>query len=179
MEETILNYFRQDQLRLKALECVRTLDLPDCYIAAGFVRNMVWDKLHNKDHPTPLNDIDVIYFDKKESDPYKFQIYEEKLKSLMPDLNWQVRNQARMHNRNGDPEYLNSLDAMSYWPEQETAVAARKLNTGAIECVSAFGFDSLFGYQVTHNQKRSHKVFQTRVYSKDWLTTWPKLKVVM
>ncbi|CAH7108283.1 hypothetical protein VCHA54P496_10681 [Vibrio chagasii] len=54
----------QDPLRTKILECVAQLDLPQCYVAAGFVRNLVWDHLHGFDNPTPLNDIDVIYFDR-------------------------------------------------------------------------------------------------------------------
>ena len=46
----------------EALRIVAALDLPDCWIAAGFVRNLVWDHLHGISPPTPLNDIDVIYF---------------------------------------------------------------------------------------------------------------------
>ena len=43
----------------------RDLNLPDCWIAAGFVRSAVWDHLHQ--HPSsPLpEDIDVIWFDRE------------------------------------------------------------------------------------------------------------------
>jgi hypothetical protein len=37
------------------------LNIQDGYIAAGFVRNLVWDKLHHIESQ-PLNDIDVIYW---------------------------------------------------------------------------------------------------------------------
>jgi len=69
----ILKLLELDELRLNALECVRLLNLPDCYLAAGFVRNLVWDFLHQMPSPTPLNDVDVIYFDANESNPEQYQ----------------------------------------------------------------------------------------------------------
>lgn len=87
----------QDPLRMKVLECVSQLELPQCYVAAGFVRNLVWDHLHGFDVPTPLNDIDVIYFERSDSD-YELNLqYEAQLLEWLPELNWQVRNQANMH----------------------------------------------------------------------------------
>ena len=73
--DRVIELIESDVLRLSALECVRLLDLPECYIAAGFVRNLVWDDLHHKSEPTPLNDVDVIYFDLNESNPNKFIEY--------------------------------------------------------------------------------------------------------
>ena len=77
----------------------------------------------------------------------------------MPELNWQVRNQALMHKRNGDKPYLNIIDAMSYWPEKETAVAIKKINNKEYKCISAFGLNTLFDLKVTHNPKRSIESF--------------------
>ncbi|QIA63443.1 nitrate reductase [Vibrio astriarenae] len=169
----IIKLIRKDRLRLEALYHVYHLGLPDCYIAAGFVRNLVWDFLHNYNEPTALNDVDVIYFDTNETDSES--TYEKHLKALMPNVNWQVRNQARMNERNGDAPYNNSLDAMSYWPEKETAVAVRMLYKSEIECISAFGFHSLFESQLTHNAKRTFEVFESRLTQKGWLKQWPLL----
>jgi hypothetical protein len=96
----------------------------------------------------------------------------------MPELNWQVRYQAKMHLRNNDKPYLNSVDAMSYWPEKETAMAIRKLENQDYECVSVFGFDSLFDLKLSHNTKRTKAIFEHRVKSKQWLNHWPKLVLV-
>ena len=159
------------------MACVYRLNLPDCYIAAGFVRNMVWDHLHGKSVPTPLNDVDVIYYDSGEADDKAYLTYEAELKRQMPEVKWQVRNQASMHIRNGDEPYLNSVDAMGYWPEKETAVAVFLLGNGQLECVSAFGFDSLFNLSLTHNTKRSRETFEQRMVSKGWLVQWPNLSV--
>ena len=179
LEDKLAQLLAKDPIRVQALQYVRSLDLPDCYIAAGFVRNLVWDHLHQKHNPTPLNDLDVVYFDLNELDEQAYLKYEAQLNALMPELNWQVRNQANMHLRNGDEPYQSTLDAMSYWPEKETAVAARLSENSQIECISAFGFESLFEGQVTYNPKRTLTLFQSRVESKNWLITWPQLQVAV
>ena len=177
--DRIITLIEKDELRVKALDCVQQLNLPHCYLAAGFVRNLVWDHLHQKTVSTPLNDVDVIYFDETESNPENYKLIESHLSVLMPELNWEVRNQAIMHKRNGDKPYLSILDAMSYWPEKETAVAIRKLGNDDYECISAFGFKSLFNLQVTHNPKRSLNVFSDRITSKGWLEHWSNLRATL
>ncbi|MDA0384421.1 nucleotidyltransferase family protein [Vibrio owensii] len=177
--EDLVQLLLADPERMKAMECARSLALPDCYIAAGFVRNLVWDHLHHKPQPTPLNDLDIVYFDPNELDDKAALIYEAQLTAMMPEFNWQVRNQANMHLRNGDKPYQSTLDAMSYWPEKETAVAARLNEKKQIECISAFGFESLFEGQITYNPKRTLTLFQSRVESKNWLITWPQLQVAV
>ncbi|MBU2970382.1 nucleotidyltransferase family protein [Pseudoalteromonas sp. C2R02] len=152
--------------------------MPNCYLAAGFVRNLVWDHFHHKRESSALNDLDVIYFDKHERDPTTYKNIESQLSYLMPEVNWQVRNQAIMHNKNGDKPYTNLLDAMSYWPEKETTVAIKKRNNKEFKCISAFGFDSLFDLKVTHNPKRSISSFNKRVASKACLERWKKLVII-
>jgi len=176
--QLLTQLMRQDPLRLQALKCLNLLNLSQGYIAAGFVRNMVWDHLHHKSVITPLNDVDVIYFDLNEQDPKKYQHYQENLQKMMPQLKWQVRNQALMHKRNGDQPYKSSLDAMGYWPEKETAVAISQLATGEFDCIAAFGFDSLFNLQISHNPKREQHIFEQRISEKDWFEHWPMLSVV-
>ncbi|WED25344.1 nucleotidyltransferase family protein [Vibrio sp. DW001] len=173
----ITELLEKDAVRLQALNCVQSLQLPDCYVAAGFIRNMVWDFVHGYRFSTPLNDVDVIYFDNNESSNNIHEQYEQQLSELMPDLNWQVRNQAKMHVRNGDKPYKSALDAMGYWVEKETSVAARILDDRQIECISVFGFESLFQLKLTHNPKRDRATFEQRVSSKGWLIQWPKLTV--
>lgn len=177
-QKKIIELVSEDAQRVQALDAVFHLGLPQCYISAGFVRNVVWDHLHHKVCQTPMNDVDVIYFDPEEEPAEKCTEYEARLITVMPELNWQVRNQARMHERNGDKPYESVLDAMAYWPEKETAVAIRKCGEDQYECVSAFGFESLFNMQLTHNPRRALDIFQGRVYSKNWLTLWPNLVVV-
>ncbi|WP_404943225.1 nucleotidyltransferase family protein, partial [Pseudomonas sp. DP16D-T1] len=45
---TIQAIISDDPIRRRMLEIVRSLNLPDCWIGAGFVRNAVWDHLHGR-----------------------------------------------------------------------------------------------------------------------------------
>nr|WP_246616531.1 nucleotidyltransferase family protein [Thaumasiovibrio subtropicus] len=162
---------------MTALTLVNQLCGEQCWIAAGFVRNLVWDALHDYTEPTSLNDIDVVYFDDEQCDPKQDLSLEALLKVAMPALNWQVRNQARMHERNKDRPYTSVVDAMRFWPEKETAVAVRLTNDGELEWISSWGFDSLFRGDVTYNPARPAAVFLSRVENKQWLTRWPKLRL--
>lgn len=106
---------------MEFLEIVRELNLPDCLVSTGFVRNLVWDFLHGY-ASSPLNDVDVIFYqddDKKDNIAHSVQF---SLKEKHPQVNWQVKNQAYIHSKNNDPKYLSSTDAMRFWPEKETTV---------------------------------------------------------
>ncbi len=173
----MIEWLKQDPLRLQVLACVYALQLPEGYVAAGFVRNLVWDRLHEKSHPTPLNDVDVIYFDPQQLDPERETHYEAQLQACLPDVRWQVRNQARMHRKNGDAPYTSVKDAMGYWPEKETAVAVRQTEHG-YEVISAFGLNRLFEFCLSPNPRRSRALFEERLRAKGWLTHWPLLRVV-
>ncbi len=181
LQKQLVTWLNQDAYRVQILHWVEKLNLPMAYVGAGFVRNMVWDRLHAKTQPTPLNDVDVIYFEADnltlEQAQQQAQQYEQQLEAWMPQVRWQVKNQAQMHKRNGDRPYTSVRDAMSFWPEKETAVAVRCTPDG-YEVMSAFGLSSLFALCVTYNPKRSKKVFEQRVRSKEWLQSWPKLTVV-
>ncbi|WP_394248509.1 nucleotidyltransferase family protein [Vibrio profundi] len=176
--EKVIQLIKQDPMRVQVLEQIKLLDLPQCYCAAGFVRNLVWDHLHEKTSRTPLNDVDVIYFDPQDTSDERDIQLEQQLSDAMPDIQWQVRNQARMHVRNGDRPYQDVVDAMSFWPEKETAVGVRKLSEHRYQCISSFGFESLFALHLSYNPNRRRLEFEERVEAKGWLVTWPKLTVV-
>ncbi|WP_082930824.1 nucleotidyltransferase family protein [Shewanella woodyi] len=174
-ELTLIDWIMKDPIRMRALTLIRDLNLPQGMIAAGFVRNLVWDRLHGYEQGRALTDIDVIYFEPNDTSVEADKAYEMKLKALAPELPWSVKNQARMHISNGDPSYGSSLDAMSYWPEQETAVGVYLQQE--LTVVSAFGFDSLFLLKLTPNPKRDFELFEARVAQKSWLTYYPKLEI--
>lgn len=173
----IADLLKRDKRRLEVLHIVRQLDLPDCLVAAGFVRNMVWDVLHSKN--TPLNDIDVVFYDRHDKGNLIEQDVMAFLKKAYPDKNWEVKNQAFMHSRNGDLPYRSTVHAMSCWPEKETAIGAVIDYQGSISVVSAFGVDSLLNGELSYNPKRAIGVFEDRVKKKGWLETWPKLRLVL
>ncbi|ROR98014.1 hypothetical protein EDC56_3686 [Sinobacterium caligoides] len=174
--DTLENLLSNDNERMEVLAAVESLNLNEAYIAAGFLRNLYWDSIHNKS--TQLNDVDVIFFDDSDTDLTQEREAENTLKAKYPNYEWQVKNQAFMHIKNGDAPYQNILDAMSHWPEKETAIAAR-INHGVINIVAAFGLSSLYQGHITHNPKRDKAIFLNRVQSKHWLTKWPNLKIML
>ena len=95
----IAHLIKTDSWRMEVLRTVVVLDLPDWAIGAGFVRAAVWDALTGKPDPTPLPDIDVIYFDPHDITPERDRRLEVSLAAVMPEVSWDLKNQARMHTR--------------------------------------------------------------------------------
>jgi len=174
----LINWLQQDQFRLDALTVASSLQLNDWCLAAGFIRNLVWDQSHGFDVATSLNDLDLIYFDSDNLDEKKDKELEVQLKTLR-DYPWSVKNQARMHLRNHHQPYQSTSDAMSYWPEIETAVGVYLDKGNQLELVAPFGVEALFSNTISLNSKFSKPdEFNNRINNKDWLTKWPNLVVV-
>jgi hypothetical protein len=165
---------RPEMVRL--LEIVGRLCLPDAWIGAGFVRNAVWDALTFR-QPSPLNDIDVVYFDRgnrrSEHDA------EIALVRACPGVPWTVKNQARMHVRNGDAPYRDSADAIAHWPETATAVAAN-LSQGRVNVIAPHGVADLFGLIVRPTPAFAAKLdlYRARIRQKNWRVRWPELTIL-
>lgn len=176
--QSIQSLLQQDPQRLRILNLLATIELKDAYIAAGFVRNMVWDALHEISTATPLNDVDVIFFDANDKNNSLAEKALKSLRQLDSNVPWQVKNQAHMHLINNDRPYLDTFDAMSFWPEKETAIAVKVDGNNEIQVLAPFGTETLFKGLITHNPKRPKEVFLQRVYSKGWLETWPKLRMI-
>lgn len=176
------NIIAADPLRMQALEMVAALDLPDCWIAAGFVRDAVWDDLHGYDVRLPLGDIDVVWFDAAREDARLDRQWEALCQDNMPQLSWSVKNQARMHQRNGDAPYMSVSDAMTHWPETATAVAVRLDEGGSIIVNAPFGLDDLFALRLhpaPHFTGDKAAIFKERVAAKKWLNRYPKLTLLV
>lgn len=167
-----------DPLRRRALNEVAALDLPDCWIGAGFIRDALWDHLHGYKVSAPQGDVDVVWHCRVSPHDGVDHLIEQRLAEKLPNLQWSVKNQARMHLRNGDDPYRSVANAMEYWPETATAVAARRGPFGTIEINAPFGLDDLLGLQLRPTPRfLSDKlpIFLERVSSKRWLERYPKL----
>jgi hypothetical protein len=157
------------------------LGLPDCWIGAGFVRNAVWDHLHGRP-PSPLiGDVDVIWFDRGRTDPAEDQTIEAALRVAEPSIGWSVRNQARMHTRNGDLPYASATEAMRFWPETATAIAVRRCGPDGCEIAAPFGLGDLLNLILRPapgfcREKRG--IYEDRLRTKGWIASWPLLRTV-
>ena len=167
--------------RLAALRAVARLNLPDGWIAAGMIRNAVWDLRQGHTDPTPANDVDVVWFDRRRASESEDRRLEEVLSAQSPAVAWSVRNQARMHLHNGHMPYSSTVDAMRHWPETATAVAARILPDKRIELRAPFGFSDLLDMVLRPGPDfdgAAGKVFLGRIKSRNWLARWPNLTVI-
>ncbi|GAB2787577.1 nucleotidyltransferase family protein [Halomonas shantousis] len=179
IEEMLIAWIEADPERKEALKVASQLQLNDWSLAAGFVRNLVWDRLHGYSEPTPLEDIDLIYFDPTDVSERRDRLLESRLHGML-GRRWSVKNQARMHVRNDDTPYHSMADAMTYWVELETAVGVRLTGGKAnvLEIVAPLGLESLFNLNVTMNPKRKKpKAFADRVQGKGWKKKWPMLVI--
>lgn len=175
LEEKLTHWLHNDDERMHALRTAATLNLPQWCLAAGFVRNLIWDKLHGFEYTTALSDIDLIYYDNSETSEKIDRNYERILHS-MSNVPWSVKNQARMHKKIGVNPYHSVVDAMSYWPEVETAIGAKINHRQEIEIISPFALPLLVNTTVTVNSKHPEpNIAKKRAAEKGWLKKWPNL----
>ncbi len=177
--EALQTLLASDSARMAALTGVAALELPDCWIGAGFIRDAVWDHLHGRPSTFPAGDVDVIWFAPEMSDGQVDRDIERGLGDRLPKFRWSVKNQARMHRRNGDAPYGSAADAMRHWPETATAVAAR-LDGNGIGICAPCGLDDLFALRLRPTPAFAGKkraIFQERLSSKRWAERYPLLSI--
>lgn len=173
--------FRADAGALAALRAVRDVGPVGAYIAAGFVRNRYWDSLYAAALGAQKADLDVVYFDAAYNLKTRDMAFEASLHIALPGLDWQVRNQARMHDFHGFEPFTSLEDGLRHWAETATGVGVRLGVEGEFEWVTAFGFDDLFGHilRITPAMRQvDPKGFDARLAAKGWLRRWPKLTVI-
>ncbi|MEZ5847424.1 MAG: nucleotidyltransferase family protein [Geminicoccaceae bacterium] len=172
---------RADGQRMACLRAVRSLAVNhQPWIAAGFIRNRVWDRLHGYTQPTPHNDIDVLAFDPERTDRTFETEIERQLGETLPGLPFEVRNQARMHIRNGDEAYADVGEALMHWLETATAVAVRLDRTDRFEFLHPFGIDDLLGMIARPTPAGAIRMreFDERMARKRWSERWPKVRIL-
>ncbi len=175
--EDILALFAADSSRLHLLRVLREVGPEGAWIGAGFVRNAVWDHLHGYGEATPLADIDVLHFAPRALDPQADADFEAALRRRC-EAPWSVKNQARMHLRNGDRPYRDCADALCHWAETCTAVALRLVGE-RLELLAPLGVDDLLALKVrpTAHFAGKPEVYRRRLREKNWTARWPLLDI--
>ncbi|HBP51643.1 MAG: hypothetical protein US68_C0011G0022 [Candidatus Shapirobacteria bacterium GW2011_GWE1_38_10] len=187
-KEEIVELIKSDNWMMEILRTTKTLDLPDWYIGAGFIRSKVWDTLHGYSKRTSLPDVDVIYFNKTDftaneanNESTKAEIlYEKRLKKLLPEVEWSVTNQARMHLFHKTTPYKSSEEALSEWVETATCFGVRLDNNNQLILSAPRGVDDLVNLVLRPISDTPEAVskFHQRIEDKKWLEKWPKLRVI-
>jgi hypothetical protein len=176
---------RSTRWLMDALEAARRVGATDWMIGAGAVRTAVWDRLHGYQAPTPVADIDLIFFDARDLSERRERAVQARLSAELPRVAWGVKNQAAVHlwyaKRFGFAvEPLGSpADAVATWPETATCVALRLRADDQPEVCAPLGLDDLLGLVHRRNPRRvSVEEYEDRLAAKRIAERWPKVTIV-
>ncbi|GAA3348770.1 nucleotidyltransferase family protein [Amorphoplanes nipponensis] len=187
METALTGMIRSSSWLMRVLGTVRDAALPDAWVGAGVLRDLVWDQRYGSGfRPDRVRDVDVAFFDPHELSRAGDDRATERLTQRLPEMPWEAKNQAAVHTWypdrfGGDPvEPLTSIsDAVGTWPETATAVAVRLNGHDVIEVCAPLGLEDLLGGIWRRNPRRvSVAQSHARLARHDPATRWPKVKVV-
>ena len=180
-DQEILERLSQDQAIRAILEIIRSLRLEDSWLAAGSIRNFIWNILSGKSGFDTETDVDVIFFDPTVSYEKTLQL-EMELRKAFPAYSWELKNQVYMHIHSPNTQpYTSSKDAMSKYPECCTAIGLRLLENDKLELFAPYGLADIRAFQVRPTphfleNKERQRVYTERLAKKNWQKRWPRLE---
>jgi uncharacterized protein len=181
LESRLAGIVRATPWLMHALAIVREVGIPDGFIAAGAIRDTVWDAVVEHRMEECSSDVDVIYFDAVDTERDWCQVFLRKV----PSVRWEVTNQALVHKWQSRvlgrqvPPYSCVSAAVRVWPETATAVAVRLLWNEQVEIVAPCGLTDLFNGIIRRNPATPDaNAFARRIEQKQWQRRWPGLRIV-
>lgn len=179
-KQDIVHLVQEDTRMMHILRIAKSLALPDWCICAGFVRSKVWNQLHGFKE-TRCADVDVVYFDPSYTDESSEKQYEQRLNEQDASIPWSVKNQARMHSKNGHEPYTSTADGLSNFPEMCTAIGVYLNARDEVTVVAPYGVDDLVNLIVRptpfFESGDRRNIYRQRIEVKKWDTTWPHLRI--
>jgi len=168
----------------RALSAVAASGLPDAWIGAGAVRDVVWGQLHGEFSPDSVRDVDVAYFDAADLSAERDVKAGETLARLA-DMPWEATNQAAVHtwyhhHFGGVPveKFTCVHDAIATWPETATCVGVRH-GPVVVEICAPHGLADLLGGVWRVNPVRvTPAISQARLARQRVRARWPGVTVV-
>ncbi|WP_100372341.1 nucleotidyltransferase family protein [Bacillus sp. FJAT-45037] len=181
-EDEIIALVEDDEWMMEILKTVRSLNLTDWWICAGFVRSKIWDVLHGFNERTRIPDIDVIYYDTTQLNELEEKRIEETLTLILPNIPWSVKNEARMHLRNNVEPYSSSVDAISKFPETATALGVKLDEIDKVILTAPYGVSDVVNLEVKPTpyflaNENLARIYNERILKKNWEATWDKVSV--
>jgi uncharacterized protein len=155
-------FILSDDWLLGVLQAVRDEGIPDAWVGAGTLRDLVWSRLYGSGFdPSVVRDVDVAFFDPADLSRGNDERVTGRLRARRPDVPWEATNQAAVHRWYADVfggppvEPLTSIaDAVATWPETATAVAVRLVGDD-LEVCAPLGVDDLLGGVWRWNPRRA------------------------
>ena len=179
----LTNIIYANEWLMSVLRASRKCDLPDWFVAAGAIRGAVWDKLHGYKVPTPISDIDVIFYDRNDLSQERDKKAEAELSNCLPNVEWDAKNQAAVHLWYKDvfgfsiEPILSSEDAISRW--NSASIGVRLLSDGNLYIFAPYGLTDLFEMKLRRNQRYIPRdSFLQKVNKSAIKEKWPMAQII-
>lgn len=180
----LASLIRHNEWLMAALAAVARSGLPDAWIGAGALRDVVWGTRYGRFEPAEVRDIDVAFFDLAELGPERDRTAQQALRALA-DLPWEATNQAAVHTWyagyfGGPPvEPCTCVhDAVATWPETATCVAVRLAGEGIEVCAPHGLADLLAGVWRVNPVRVTPEVSMARLARQRVRARWPGVTVI-
>jgi uncharacterized protein len=169
---------------VEALHRLDGMHLPDSWIVAGALYNMVWNRLTNRPSRRGIKDVDIFYFDDND---LTFEAEDRVIRraaDVFSDMAVpaEVRNQARVHLWFGQHFGFNiepiadCRDAVSRFSSVAYCVGARLDRAGALQITAPCGLDDLFSFRIRPNRYYDNRETHERKAERA-VSLWPELTV--
>jgi hypothetical protein len=159
-KDALRTLLRSNEWMMRLLATVRDEHLPDAWIGAGVVRDLVWGERYGSGfRPEAVHDVNVAYFDPHDLSPANDDRTTKRLSGRWPEVPWQTHNDATAwytRRLSGDP--VQPITFITYavatWPETATAVAVRLGADDTIEICAPLGLTDLLNGVWRRNPRR-------------------------
>lgn len=178
----IRELFSQDDDLMTIFRIIEQLDLKDSWLAAGTLRNYIWNVLSGKPGLSDTSDLDVVFYDPEVTYEETLAL-QNQLQLRYPNYQWEVKNQVLMHIHSPHTKpYQSATDAISKYPERCTAIAAR-LKDEHLEVFLPYGAADIFDFVVQPTphflaDSERMEVYYKRQQKKNWQKKWPRLQIM-
>ncbi len=178
LSEELERHILADKNILVILDIMDRLNLSDCWLCAGTIRNFIWNQ-YSFDEET---DVDLVFFDENISYEETMEI-ESDLYQNYPAYRWELKNQVYMHIHSPNTKpYQSSRDAIEKFPERCTAIGICRTERNKLEIFAPFGLDDIYAYQVRATphflaDPNRMELYRQRILKKQWKNRWLSLTV--
>ena len=182
--EELVRRVRAEPWLMAALDVVAASWLPDAWIGAGAIRDVIWGQFSGGFTPATVRDVDVAFFDAADLSEQRDAQAQQRLADLA-DLRWEATNQAAVHTWyhryfGGAPVAAFGCvhDAVATWPETATSVALRRGGEGIEICAPLGLADLLDGVWRRNPTRATIEASHARLARHRVAERWPGITVI-